>query len=86
MFRDLLTDGWETRGTGAAANSPHFLENPGVSWTNQFKTEAAVRQVRLREQVEAGDPPSARLSDDWRERYEDLLWALVNSPEFPFVP
>ncbi len=86
LFRDLLTDGWETRGTGAAANSPHFLENPGVSWTNQFKTEAAVRQVRLREQVEAGDPPSARLSDDWRERYEDLLWALVNSPEFPFVP
>jgi len=23
---------------------------------------------------------------DWRERMEDALWALVNSPEFVFVP
>ncbi|MEM9702839.1 MAG: DUF1553 domain-containing protein, partial [Planctomycetota bacterium] len=86
LFKELLSDGWEERRTGAPANPPHFLENPGVSWTNQFVSEAAARQIRLRKQVEAGDPPSTRLTDDWRERYEDLLWAALNSPEFVFVP
>ena len=86
LFRDLLSEGWDARKTGAPADPPHFLENPGVSWTNHFAPDAGPRQLRLAAQVEAGDPPSARLADDWRERYEDLIWALVNSPEFPFVP
>ena len=33
-----------------------------------------------------GDPPTTRLEADWRERMEDMVWALVNSPEFVFVP
>ncbi|QDT18225.1 DUF1553 domain-containing protein [Alienimonas californiensis] len=86
LFKDLLADGWSERKSGEPANPPHFLENPGVTWTNQFISEAAARQIELRKQVEAGDPPSARLTDDWRQRYEDVLWALLNSPEFPFVP
>ncbi|MFH5804037.1 DUF1549 domain-containing protein [Alienimonas sp. DA493] len=86
LFEELLSEGWDERKTGRPANPPHFLENPGVTWTNQFISEAAARQIELRKKVEAGDPPSARLTDDWRQRYEDVLWALLNSPEFPFVP
>ncbi|WP_171184821.1 DUF1553 domain-containing protein [Alienimonas chondri] len=86
LFKELLSEGWNERTTGEPANPPHFLPNPGVTWTNQFLSEAANRQIELRRKVEAGDPPTARLTDDWRERYEDLLWALLNSPEFPFVP
>ena len=86
LFRDLLTEGFADRRTGAPADPPHFLPSPGVSWSNQFQPEAGRRQLELRAAVEAGDPPTARLAADWRERYEDLLWALLNSPEFVFVP
>jgi len=36
--------------------------------------------------VRAGDPPIDRPRADWRERTENLLWALVNSPELVFGP
>lgn len=36
--------------------------------------------------VAKGEPPTARLTDDFRERVEDVLWALINSPEFVVVP
>ena len=29
-----------------------------------------------------GDPATPQLKDDWRRRAEDVVWALVNSPEF----
>jgi hypothetical protein len=29
-----------------------------------------------------GDPATDRLFPTWRRRAEDVVWALVNSPEF----
>jgi hypothetical protein len=34
----------------------------------------------------AGDPSTERLQLEWREKMEDMLWAMANSPEFVFVP
>jgi hypothetical protein len=34
----------------------------------------------------AGDPPTARLDANWRGRAEDVLWSMLNAPEFLFVP
>jgi hypothetical protein len=36
--------------------------------------------------VKAGPTPSPRLTSDWRDRYEDALWALMLSPEFAWMP
>ena len=36
--------------------------------------------------VELGDTPTNRLDSDWRQRMEDMIWTLMNSPEFVFLP
>ena len=86
LFREMLGDGYESRRSGAGPNPPHFYRHTGVSWSNHFDPESARRQIALKKEVEAGDPPTPRLTPDWRERYEDVLWVLLNSPEFVFVP
>ena len=42
--------------------------------------------VEIAREVEQGDVPTARLTADWRERAEDVVWTILNSPEFVFVP
>ncbi len=57
-----------------------------ATWSNHFAVEAnsLMRDIEL--EVAAGPDPTQRLAVDWRERAEDAIWALVNSPEFQFVP
>ena len=57
-----------------------------VSWSNHLNAEASRIQGELERIARAGDPPTNRLTSDFRERMEDVVWALVNSPEFLFVP
>jgi len=57
-----------------------------VSWSNHLSAEATKIKLELERLVLAGDPPTARLDNDWRQRMEDVVWALFNSPEFAFVP
>jgi hypothetical protein len=57
-----------------------------VSWSNHLSSEA--NQVRLNWQKEVlkGDPPTTQITPAWRERAEDLVWTLFNSPEFVWIP
>ena len=48
--------------------------------------EANVIKTELEAAVREGEPPTPRLVADWRERLEDMLWVLINSPEFVFLP
>lgn len=90
----LLTPGFAERLTGPVAASPAPPAGPVVprrppyyvSWSNHLDADATT--VRQAEEAEArrGDPPTPRLADDWRRRAEDVLWSLVNSPEFLFTP
>jgi DNA-binding ferritin-like protein len=57
-----------------------------VGWSNHLSPRANEIKVELEAAVKKGDPPTQRLNDDWRNRYEDMLWSLLNSPEFIFVP
>ncbi len=57
-----------------------------VSWTNHLRPEANVIKVEMERRAREGDPADPRLRPAWREAYEDIVWSLVNSPEFVIVP
>jgi len=57
-----------------------------LSWTNHLNAKASEIKYAVEEKARLGDEPTPRLKRDWRERMEDVLWAMVNSPEFVFVP
>ncbi|MFM9963421.1 MAG: DUF1553 domain-containing protein [Planctomycetaceae bacterium] len=88
LFGDLLSDGFESR--IVPGEHPVRRSQPprqtGVSWSNHLKVEANLRKQRLAEELAFGDPTTSRLNADWRERAEDLIWSLINSPEFLIVP
>lgn len=86
LFIELLAEGYDSRRTDAPITKPLPPRNTGVTWSNHLKPEASDRKLALAKELEAGDPPTKRLRADWRERAEDMLWTLINSPEFVFVP
>lgn len=68
----------------AKINAPHAPQKY-VAWSNHMKSEA--NTLRLAEEAAArrGNPPTARLDPEWRSRFEDVLWAMLNAPEWTHV-
>ena len=62
------------------------LRPVGVSWSNHVTPEANEAKAELARIATRGDPPSGQLDPDWRQRAEDLVWTLFNTPEFIFTP
>ncbi|MBM3786427.1 MAG: DUF1553 domain-containing protein [Acidobacteria bacterium] len=71
---------------GAVARSSKRESDGRVSWSNHLSAEATVIRMEEERKLRFGDVPTTRLTTDFREKYEDTLWALVNSPEFSVVP
>jgi hypothetical protein len=87
LFVELLKPGYEDRRVpGAVATGKRWQPASAVSWANHLSPEATRIKLELERQARAGDLPTSRLRSAWRERMEDMIWALVNSPEFVFVP
>lgn len=57
-----------------------------VSWANHLSSEATLVRMEEERRLRLGDEPTGRLTPQFRERFEDVLWALINSPEFVLVP
>jgi hypothetical protein len=57
-----------------------------VSWSNHLSPRATEIQIEEEALVRAGDPPTPRLKAEFRETFEDWAWAMLNSPEFLFLP
>ncbi len=87
FFTSYLKEGFDSR----LAVSEHTAAKPRkatrpVSWSNHLHPEATRIKQEAERAARAGDPPTGRLAPAWRERMEDAVWSLVNSPEFVFVP
>ncbi len=87
LYAGHLSAGYEQR------RIDYQPENPGqrypakyVSWTNHLDPEANALRVEEEAASRRGDPPSPRLDNNWRLRMEDVLWALLNAPEWVFAP
>ena len=90
MFIELLTDGYKSRPAKPSAEAilarARGKKHHAVSWSNHLNAEATRIKMEMEKEARAGDPPTLRLQEDWRMRMEDMVWALVNSPEFVFLP
>jgi len=85
LFVEALAEGYEGRRTGKPA-LPKVVKVSAVSWSNHLHPEATRQKLQEEEAARAGDHATPRLQTDWRERLEDVIWALFNSPEFAFAP
>lgn len=89
IFVELLSEGYPGRINQKEINKPLPPLPPlrtGVGWSNHLDPDANTLQVLTHEVVNQGDAPTKRLTAEWRTRFEDMLWALMNSPEFIFIP
>ncbi len=57
-----------------------------VSWSNHLAAAANEIQIQRGQRAQQGAASDPRLTPAWREAYEDVVWAVVNSPEFVWVP
>ncbi len=57
-----------------------------LSWSNHLDPGANELAVVRQMEVRAGDPHTNALREDWRNRMEDVLWALLNAPEWIYTP
>ncbi len=87
-FVDLLSIGFVERIVPEELLPPSVeLERmPYVSWSNHLDGAANLIKQKQEEAARRGDPPTRYLRDSWRERAEDALWALLNSPEMIILP
>ena len=85
-FSAILAPDFTKRRTGAPPAPPRAPFSKGVSWANHLNPDASTAVLDVERVVKAGPAPSPQLASDWRERMEDVLWALMLSPEFTYIP
>lgn len=84
---EYLGDSFATRrANGAVKEMASLAGDTRVTWGNHLSSEATVIRMEEERRLRMGAEPTGRLSAEFRERYEDLVWSLVNLPEFILVP
>lgn len=83
---ELLRPGFEERRTGKPKPKRAPVKRAYVDWDKHLNPEATLELMEAERLAREGPPPTVRLREDFRQRAEDALWSLINSPEFVFVP
>jgi hypothetical protein len=87
-YAELLSEGFSDRILPADQRPPAIRREPlkHVSWSNHLSAEANSIKIEMEKRAREGEPPTVALRPDWRERMEDMVWAVMNSPEFVYLP
>lgn len=87
-FNAILEEGFDSRVRSPGEVIPVADPTPlgRVSWSNHLSEEANRIKIEMERRARDGDPADPRLNADWRMRFEDVVWSVVNSPEFVWVP
>ena len=59
---------------------------PRVTWFNHGRPQANTIQLEMERRAAQGPPPHPQLRASWRESYEDVVWSLINTSEFIWIP
>jgi hypothetical protein len=88
LFVEALAEGFDGRLVPADRVRPPAPPErlPRVTWSNHLRAEANEIQLEWARRVRQGPPPDPRLEPAWREVYEDIVWSVVNSADFVWIP
>ncbi len=89
LYTKHLAEGYDTRLNHKSQIIDHKSTRsrvPYVSWSNHLDSEATTIRMAQETAARTGDKPTDRLNADWRQRLEDILWAMLNAPEWAFSP
>jgi hypothetical protein len=86
-FTRLLQEGYGERIVrDAAIHRPEHCMPRYVTWSNHLNPQANEVAIEQEKEARAAYPSTHRLREDWRDRMEDMVWTLVNSPEMVYYP
>jgi hypothetical protein len=89
LYAKHLAEGYEQRRKAPSAKtapSPTREREKYVSWSNHLDGEATLVRQQQEANARNGDPATERLDAGWRQRLEDVIWALLNAPEWAYSP
>ncbi len=59
---------------------------PRVTWFNHLHPDSTTVALQNDKRARQGPPPDPRLKQAWREKFEDLVWSIINTREFVWMP
>lgn len=87
QYMAYLSKGYAARQQQPAAAKPGpRYPQKYVSWSNHLDAEANALRIEEEAAARRGDTPTDRLNPEWRSHLEDVLWAMLNAPEWVFAP
>ena len=88
QFKAALSPGFHQRMRAANKVEPVRQSEPLplITWFNHLRHDANSIQQELERRVRKGPAADPRIRDEWRERFEDMVWSLINHREFVWMP